>query len=313
MKTSFSLIAALGFASVASAADYSVYITGSTAGRASVHTSIQALLTSPVTTANNATLGSAGKANFVGTIGSDTVTVYCAWSGSAEGVQALDQNLDVTFMAETGGGTVITPTNLVHKADIAFSDVFQSSTIYNANALGDTSTIVLPFRFYSSEGSPLTNVTSAHMRALFGVGIQPLATLTGNSAHRSAAVVATGRNNQSGTRITTMAEIGYGVFNNVIQYKPTITGAEPTANAAAMTNVANGGESSGGTVAGNLSCTTTGLSATVFGSTYTPCYFVGYVGLSDGTTAANNGAAALNYNGVAYGADAVREGSYTLW
>ncbi|MEY4483810.1 MAG: hypothetical protein RL693_1262, partial [Verrucomicrobiota bacterium] len=222
-KSLLTTLAALGLATATQAATYSVYITGSTAGRASVFDSIQAMMTGEVITKDNATLNSANKANFVGTIGADTVTVYCSWSGSATGIGSLVNNSNVTFMAEVAGGTIASPTALNQTADIAFSDVFQSSTNFTAVALSDANTIVLPFKFYTSEGSPITNVTPQLAQYLYQTGSMPLALFTGNAADQTKGVVSCGRDNGSGTRITTMAESGVGALSSVVQYTPTLT------------------------------------------------------------------------------------------
>lgn len=306
-KTTLAALVALGFTSIASAANYEIRITGSTAGRSSVHTAIQNILTGEVITQDNAALGSANRANFVGTIGADTYTVRCSWSGSAAGVQSLDQNNDVDFMSQTGGG-VVSPTSMGAgiKAHLAFSDVFQSSTLFTSQTLTDQATIVLPFRFLTTEGSPITNVQAVTARALYATGEVPLALFTGNTADENASVVCTGRDNLSGTRITTMAEIGYGVFNNVSQYQPTVSSGVVTALGAS----GNGGFSSGSGVATVMGGTTLTLTSDLGRS---PVHILGYAGISDANTALTNGALSCTYNGVAYTADNVRNGIYTLW
>jgi hypothetical protein len=372
---------ALFSASVASAATYDVYITGSTAGRSSVYTAIGNILSGETVTQSNSTLGSADQANFTnGTFGGDTYNIYCAWSGSAAGVQTLVNNSTVSFMSQTTGGTVVPTLTLVNTADIAFSDVFQSSTTFGSTTLQDVNTIVLPFRFYSSEGSPITNVTPQLFQVLAGLGTMPLAPWVGaaSPANEGAGVVLAGRDNGSGTRITTMAETGVGAFAAVVQYQPstfspagaafqTLAGVTATASSPVLThtalttaavagqpvtgtgvpagatilsvdsptqitlsanmttggaptniridrtitgvtNIGNGGASSGGTVASYVSANTT---LTVDGRS--PCYVLSYLGLSDGSTASSAGAIACAYNGVVYNADAVRTGLYSLW
>ncbi len=374
MKLRHLLILTLGLASAVQAATYDVYITGSTAGRASVFDSLAQMLTGETVTKDNATLNSANKANFTGgTYNSDTYNVYCSWSGSAAGVQSVTSQANVVFMAEIDGGTYGTPTALNHVADIAFSDVFQSSTNFQSPTLTDATTVVLPFKFMTSEGSPITNVTPQLAQVLFQGNVQPLALFTGLNADHGKGVIGSGRDNGSGTRITTMAEVGVGAFSSVTQYTPNTTGSNQSIsgivhtagtavvdhtvlgttlivgqpitgtnipvgatvsvvnsttqftmdvnstgaissvrcgqNAATATAIGNNGASSGSSVAGYVAAHTSGL--TVGGKT--PCYVLGYIGLSDGATALTNGAVECQYNGVTYSATAVYEGRYSLW
>ena len=378
MKSKFLTLVALGLATASQAATFDVYITGSTAGRASVHTSIQNILTGETTSQDNAALGSANRANFTGgTFGGNTYNVFCSWSGSAAGVGSLVNNSNVAYMTQISGGFIASPTTFNHVADIAFSDVFQTSTVFSAVTLNDFTTVVLPFMFMTSEGSPVTNVTPQLAQYLYIVGSMPLALFTGNSAHETAGVVACGRDGGSGTRITTMAETGVGAFGSLVQYQPTLsftnaaltgvsitpdgitvthaavtpalqvnqpirgtgipagarvatvidtthftltlagssTGALPDGslragqNVAAHTNVGNGGASSGGTVAGYVAANTVGLTQ----DGRSPCYYVSYLGVSDGATALTDGAVECQYNGVTYSAANVRNGLYSLW
>lgn len=374
MKSKFLALVALGFATASQAATFDVYITGSTAGRSSVHTAIQNILTGETTTQNNAALGSAGLANFTGgTFGGNTYNVYCSWSGSATGVGSLVNNSNVAFMTQTSGGVIGSPTTFNHTADIAFSDVFQTSTSFQALTLNDFTTIVLPFKFFTSEGSPVTNVTPQLAQYLYQNGLVPLALFTGSAADEGKGVVSCGRDNGSGTRITTMAETGVGAFSSLVQYQPTLSftnfaltgvttngtttvthnAADPALsvnqpirgtgipagakvssitnsttfvlnvaaaagsptdvragqNVAAHTNIGDGGASSGGTVASYAAATTEGLTQ----GGKSPCYYVTYLGLSDGNTATTDGAVECKYNGVTYSAANVQNGLYSLW
>ena len=135
-------------------------------------------------------------------------------------------------------------------------------------------------------------------------------------------VFATGRDADSGTRLTAMAETGTGVTATLAQFKPTISGgavtgytAYPQSTINGIVYVAgNGGEHSGGSLATNMTGTT---NATVG-------YSVTYLSVSDATTAltAATPAKLLNYCGVGLpfsgGAfttpfTPVLEGSYTFW
>jgi hypothetical protein len=195
-------------------------------------------------------------------------------------------------------------------AEIAYSDVFQGSTIYKTPTLNDDTAGIIPFKFFASKDAPttLTNITSLQARNLFGSGYIPLAIITGNSTDQATYIYSTGRDPDSGTRITTMAEIGYGVYGAVQQYQPTVASGAVTATAlwpatvtGNVTTVAegNGGASSGSTVK-------TYLEANGFAGGFG---LISYLGASDWSLVAKE----LSYNGVAYSTDNVKQGNYTFW
>lgn len=329
---------ALGFVEAASA-QTKIYITGSTAYRSSTHTAIMKLLggTASVLPAGSGyaytgdTLGSANAAIFKGTYNSQSVTIKVSWSGSAAGVQTVAAsagNFTVGFLPDavststTGvsGQTDPRPVGSPREAavpHVAFSDVYQGSTPFNESFNGvaydlltDNVVGVIPFQFVKSRGAHagITNMTPQLAQATWiGLGSCPLALYTGNPAHQTTLVYATGRDGDSGTRITAFAESGIGVFTPVQQYN---TGAavEPTLYAAQTINGVNflqgeGGESSGGTLAGTTRMGKTGLTKS----------YVSYMGSSDVNTLVANGGAALTYNGVAFTLAAVQQGQYTFW
>jgi hypothetical protein len=160
--------------------------------------------------------------------------------------------------------------------------------------------------------APITNMNNALAQALWSNGTAKLAQFTGNSADVGT-VYATGRDPDSGTRLTTFAESGIGVDSTVTQYKPTTSGTKITSLAPYAPTVINGiaisegnsGEASGGTLAGYFGLTTEDLGAGT--------YIIGYTGTGDAPTATNLGGAELTHNGVAYSDAAVKEGKYTFW
>ncbi|RYD28931.1 MAG: hypothetical protein EOP87_19035 [Verrucomicrobiaceae bacterium] len=311
MNTKASLLAtALGLAMFSSASGQVVIdVTGSTAGRSAVHGRIINLLTGVTFSWNgNASVTSATRAIYKGTYDGKAVTVRTFWSGSAAGVRdvANAPQLAASYFdkATTPTGAEITspvlaPASAETVSEIGFSDVFQSSTAFTANPLADESSVaVLPFLFMKNDGAPavLTNVTANQFRALYtALGEAPLSLFTGNIAHNSTTVYATGRNNESGTRITVQAETGTGVFAQLAQY-------QGTGDPATLSFVGNGGYSSGGNVSTLLGATLPAGQA-----------LIGYIGVSDGITAAAGGATYLTYNGVAYSEEAVRNGQYSMW
>jgi hypothetical protein len=310
MKTKASLIATAATIALFGAAKGQtvIDITGSTAGRSAVNGRIQAILTGEtIAWKGNAALNSANQAIFKGTYGATPVIVRTSWTGSAAGVRDVSNALQLTTFIDTSWDTVANPgqqesapfaaASAATVAEIGFSDVFQTSTAFNTNTLADQEAVaVLPFLFMKNDGaSPkITNMTGQAFRTLFGgTGVAPLSLWSGITADNAFEVRATGRDNLSGTRITTVAETGQPLSLNLAQY----TG---TGDPATLTFVGNGGYSSGGNVA-------TLLSATGDND------LIGYIGTSDGTTAATGGATYLKYNGVDYSQANVYNGTYTLW
>lgn len=157
--------------------------------------------------------------------------------------------------------------------------------------------------------APITNINTQLAQALWSNGTASLAQFTGNAADSATLVYATGRDPDSGTRLTTFAESGIGVDSTVTQYKPTVSSGVITALAPYPQQVVNGitftegngGESSGGTLAG------------YFGNVSNLGYIISYVGSGDAPGAINAGAKELTYNGVAYSDAAIKDGSYTFW
>ena len=126
MNTSFLKIAALSalFASSASAASYTINLTGSTAFRASTHAAIIANLTSPTYAYTDKASNGLNKATYVifkGSVGADTYTVRCTWSGSVEGV--IDTGHQNTLAAlPTSQATTASPgTALVNASEASFA------------------------------------------------------------------------------------------------------------------------------------------------------------------------------------------------
>ena len=293
-------------------------ITGSTAGRSAVHQAILTVLSNETYVYNGSNLNGASKALFKGDLGATPVIVRTSWSGSAAGVRDVAQNNSSVWFANTAIDTVALNGNAVSMAnnstntvqdvaEIAFSDVFQSSTIYTSPTLDDDFAGIIPFKFYASVDAPagLANVWPNVAQKLWGTGFVPLALFTGNSADQAKYVFATGRDPESGTRITAMAEIGYGVFNNVQQYQPTIVSNAVTTLTLwpAGTYVeGNGGYSSGSSVK-------TAVSANAFSNNKG---LISYLGSSD-WVASPSVAKELTYNGESYSTTSVIEGKYTFW
>jgi hypothetical protein len=318
LKNSLLLAAATFVAASSANAQTVIDITGSTAGRSAVHNAIRTVLSNETFVYNGSNFNGASKVLFKGDISGTPVIVRTTWSGSAAGVRDVAQNNSSVWFPNTSIDTNSlnnTEVNLANNsvntvqdvAEIAYSDVFQSSTIYGSPTLTDDQAGIIPFKFYASVDAPasLSNITSLQARRLWQTGASNLAYFSGNSSDRTTLIAATGRDPESGTRITAMAEIGYGVFNEVKQYQPTISAGAVTGVAlwpAGTYAEGNGGYTSGSSVK-------TAVQATSFG----PAGFglISYIGSSDWP--AVNAAKELSYNGVFYSADAVKEGKYTFW
>jgi len=330
------VLAALACGSLSTALADNVYITGSSAFRTNVMTYLNSKIT------NKHAVNDSGKtifnANYVvisGIYNSAPITVYCAWTGSVGGIQTVVGGQTVPFANKpsgmdtstayalkadgspdttVGGGSVATLTvdgnGVITSASspvipsFGFSDVFQES----ANVLGDavdTQVAVLPFKWITTNGGQaagITNMTPQIAQTLFKTGLLRLTLFTGNSSDNTSFVHALGRTNESGTRLTAMAETGVGTNSILAQFTPTTTA---TAITSWGTSSPSNGYVSGGTLAGVMGKTTTN----------TIGHGVTYLSVGDAATAITGGATELTHNGVSYNDTAanVIEGKYTFW
>jgi hypothetical protein len=181
----------------------------------------------------------------------------------------------------------------------------------------------------ANEGTTgFTNMTQQLARALYSNGTQPKKLFTGNPSALDAnqQVLAIGRDNGSGTRITQLAETQYGVFNPVQQWKlvgtSSITSAQiwPIESSVGAFAPGNGGYSSGSTIRTFMGLTSSSVNLIdADGITYEtgiPVTLVAWLGITDSTTAVTNGAVRLSYEGVMYdgtNANLIYEGLYTGW
>ena len=369
MKTITTLTAAtlLAFVGVglASAATTTIHVTGSTAYRASAITAICNVLNAQgaggVTAAySGSSLTGANQSIIFGpTISGNQTIVEASFSGSVGGLQTLTGGSataittfpsaatysgSATAVTLGGGNTAAsggfsisgTPTfEVATVPDLALSDVFKASTPYNLSTVTQTTVGIVPFKWLVNGSAPasLANITSQVARQLFPNGSIPLAFFTGLNADESSTIIALGRDNDSGTRLTAFAETGVGVSTVVNQSYPlnssnqvvgnsvggvqsvgpiTSTEIVPQSTVNGSTLVAgNGGYSSGGNLAFALGSTDSVAST----------YFVTYLGTSDAKTAENLNtstpvavaARELSFNGVPFSNTAIEEGQYTFW
>ncbi|NBR84083.1 MAG: hypothetical protein EB141_02010 [Verrucomicrobia bacterium] len=330
-------------------ADFSVYITGSTAFRAAAYAAIASLYDSgfnvnassstaaPFTTIANAqapnrptsdsTYNGAAFMTFSGTMnsafGSQIVTIYCNWSGSVEGIRDLTQGNSLPFLSTAVSQTTsFSDAGTTAVADFAFSDVFQSTTIYKTPTLQTLACGVVPFVFVKNNGATanLTNITHQQAINLFANGVVSLGSITGDtttgtSSDTNKVACLIGRYNGSGTRAAVFADTGYGALKNSVNYKYSATaGPGSTAAFTIVTPDPNVGYLGGASIKTDLG-NNISQALLVDGSTYGTGYAIGYLGVKDAFGVTGNSAGALNltYDGTPFSTNAVQNGSYTLW
>jgi hypothetical protein len=318
-----------------SANPYVVNLTGATAFRSAATSAIRALLggngvtqyawvdASPTSTG----VSRANRSIFKGTINDVHYIVRCSWSGSTQGILDLaDQNnvevLSTSTAMSTGGTLVTSPSYVSVKPSWSFSDVDKLLSQRPNATLSGGPVGVVPFMFVAGKGSVgLTNMTDQLHNALWSLG-QMQASMFGVTGLAAATtVLATGRNDGSGTRATILAETGYGAFTRVVQFQA-VTAAGPNQGEISLfESSGNGGNSSNSGVSDLLVLDKNILK---FGGQAVDAVFVSYLTISDavaatgynqanGTISGGQGAIPMTYNGVRYSEANVQNGAYTLW
>jgi len=348
MKNTTKLIAT-GFAAFTLAgAAYSqttvVNITGATAFRAAANTSIIALLGGAGTTeytfdtTTGASAGATNRAIYRGTVAGipGTVIVRASWSGSTAGIAAVAAGTPVqvlkttTAMSTAGTGFAAVAGDFeTSPASFAFSDVAQAASTTLSPTLTGSTVGVVPFQFVANQSAwdhaAMTNMNDKIMNALYSTSEVPLHFFTGVVTDTKR-VLATGRNNGSGSRATVLGETQYGFFRAVQQFRnPVLTGTHDGSGAIDRIDfVGNQGNSSNSLLANLMKGTSTAVDLYDAGVSYednVDGLLVTYLTQSDVLLAtadpdgagALRGAKALSYNGVTYSEDAVKNGAYTLW
>jgi hypothetical protein len=225
--------------------------------------------------------------NAIPNLGTNAVVVRTDFSGSLTGMNDLKNGVYEPCINYDG-----TATNVL--ADLAFGEAFPSSATppIPTSAFGTNEILgVVPFVIAVNNNlafSGVQNITREQASLLLfdsGPGGIPAAFLGATGSGATNVVYLIGRNNDSGTRITTEHVLGY-------------IGAESlwTTNGNGG-YVTSSGFSSGGAVANAIA-----------GGTQS----IGYLGLSDFSTVATS-AVALNFEGVIGNAPNVANGKYPLW
>ena len=237
------MAAALAAIAISSVQASTLYIGGSSAYRKTAANALIGAGWSYV--ANDGTsLTDNGGTHILYTKGSDYIST--CWSGSEAGVQSIlaTNSRPLSFWAtSTAQGTLkadFVANKVDTNADASFSDCSANISRYNGaknvketiGGVAQTVTYGKPatnvqvgvqsFTFLASDNFPTNKATSISAnaaRVLFEKGQIPLSLITGDSSDATATVWLTGRNPDSGTRITAFNEVGYGALKATQNYK----------------------------------------------------------------------------------------------
>jgi hypothetical protein len=298
-----------------------VYMTGSTAARAAFYAAITDGTTvfdaaPTVVTQGNASPASASYMNLQGLLGGVATIIKCHWSGSEGGIADLagsgtEQFLDdsaVNSLSSSTPGPFVSSTVDLAAAD---NDVVYSRT--PGAAITGAKVCIIAFKWEKEKGSAasLTGVTDQSLREVLAGGAK-LAQFTGNPADTNWVYIS-GRDHNSGTRVNSFGDTGYGIFTAPYQLEVNPNGSMIVQTGGNI--LGDYGYSSGGTVATQMGYDLTQSSAVDIanGNGVQPYSVVAYLGISDANAAEALGATPLTYNGVAYSVAAVQQGQYNFW
>lgn len=320
----FALTGALAFGLIASANAATVYITGSTAMRATVYSTLNAA--GAVFDATPTFVGRDGSAangcnymTFNGTIGGASITVKAHWSGSEAGLKDVVTGQPESFLADSATGYQsakptageLDPTS--HAADLAMADNSQAYSRTPAPVVTTSAKVgVIVFTWVRNPsglwGGTSNNITDAQIRQCFG-GFAKLALISGNPSDTSYVYVS-GRDAQSGTRVNAFGSSGFGIFTSPNQIELDASGN--MIDLSGLGDYAGDyGFSSGGTLAGTLGVNTATKADPFNGGT--GFSVISYLSRGDADTAITKGAIELTLNGVASNAANIKEGRYGFW
>jgi hypothetical protein len=237
MKKTLLLTLAAGLFSVSPLmAQVDLYITGSTAFRASVHDACALMFSShteytgtPATGGDTKTGNSAAQWTMTGTpiagltaLGDNTLTIHGLFTGSVQGIQTVEQGTKLEFLGADGVSIKTnTPT-------IAFSDASSASTPYPATGdFSEEQVCVQPFVMCKANShgglDSITNVTWEQLKYAIQAGRIPLSAWTGKPSDLTNYVYLIERTKDSGTRRTELAQEldGYNQSATVYIYDTT--------------------------------------------------------------------------------------------
>ncbi len=362
------LVAALAVLSVGAASADTIYITGSTAFRKAANASIGSYVDGK-SAGSGIIFSDTTGANPVGATdiawqyvtGGSTNYIVAHWSGSEGGIQntaapagtktynyvnLATATLQSPASFATGVG-IAGATNsgnvIATNGNIVMADTTQASSLFKNTYAGTTYTglngsqvgvVTFAWVVNSGANSGVTNMTSQNARAILTGGFVSAAMLTGSSSDTNDVLWLIGRDIDSGTRLTTLGETGFGTTKAVKQYFIGYGGTTtnnvyltPATSINGVTEVkGNAGytSGSGSSASGlmyqikNYGILASGTALTVdtnsTANTYTGGnYLIGYAGTGDCGKVSASPVRLLSYNGVPYSDGAVYNGQYTFW
>jgi hypothetical protein len=173
-----------------------------------------------------------------------TLTIHGNFTGSVQGCQTVESKTPIVYLTAGGANQYMTNT-----PTIAFSDVSSSSTPYPAKgSFSEEKVAVQPFVMVKSASvasgmASITNVTWDQLKAIVNLGSLPLSEWSGNVAtDYGTPVYILHRTQDSGTRRTLFAELGYGFAAGITTYNYDVTNKyffQPSGNAIATAGNTN--------------------------------------------------------------------------
>lgn len=229
MKKTLLLTLALGLASALPLSAVDLYITGSTAFRANVYAACTKLFASPPTIfygdanhggdANNNSstaawvMSGTASAN-ISALNSGSLVVHALFTGSIQGIQSVENAQPLVFPTIVSNAVAY----ITNAPTIAFSDSASAATpqydVNNFSSVGEEQVAVVPFVFCKSLApsgavASISNVTWEQIRYAYFKGRIPFSSWTGKSTDTNTYVYFLNRTLDSGSRVTTLAEVLY--------------------------------------------------------------------------------------------------------
>jgi hypothetical protein len=300
-----------------------IYLTGSTAMRGSIFTTItkpgSVFTAAPVTTTYEGS--SASGANYMvfsGTLvgGSGTTVIKCHWSGSEGGIKDVVTGGTQLFVDDSivdGATHTASPgATISHNVDLAMADTSQAFSRNKSPLLTTGAKVaVITFTWVRNPGLWTgSNVTDSMIRQALG-GFCKRAVFTGNAADTGDYIYVSGRDNLSGTRVNQLGICGFGIFTPPNQIQMDTSGNMLDLDPPNGVYAGDFGFSSGGTLAGTLGANTTAKADLWNG--VTGYSVIAFLSRGDANTAIANGAIEISANGVPQNSANVKEGTYNYW
>jgi hypothetical protein len=199
------------------AANYDLWITGSTAFRPNVFAACQKIFDggAPANAINSSGAAPGGGdnnwamsgtcTNLGVTTGSDTLTIHGLFTGSVQGQHSILNNDLLGFVGSATSSAIVS-----NYATVAFSDVFSKPTIVPlTSGFVEQPVAIQPFAFVKSTApvgvSKITGVSFQQIQSMIVPGTAPLSYFTGSLADTNV-IYLLHRSLDSGTRVTTIQE-----------------------------------------------------------------------------------------------------------